>query len=284
VPLAPAAPARMNSASVVADRPRQEPAAAGRPVEVGGARREPGNVGFLLRQDPGDDLGACAGLADRGSGRFESGVASGRADIGIPHQVDRAGRLTAVGRGRCGEAVADFSDGVAPACGHAEHHGEHMIAAAGFGGLAIRPPAGGRAKPAGRRWAAVGRGRRGVAVGVARQPARHAANRRLERGGEEKCHAGERSGRILVAGGEWLRQVVTKIDPPGKVAGIGDAVDLRREASGVDRREHGAQDLFAKHAARHGVVWPIPSDGQDVERRHLAKGDKRIGDGEAGSA
>ena len=105
---------------VVADRSGQEPAAAGGPIEVGGTRREPGHIRFLLRQRAGDDLGACADLADRSSSRFEAGAASGRADVGIPDKVDRAGRPAPVGRGRCGEAVANFSDGVSAAGGDAE--------------------------------------------------------------------------------------------------------------------------------------------------------------------
>ena len=54
---------------------------------------------------------------------------------------------------------------------------------------------------------------------------------------------GERAGRERVLGGEVGRQLVLEVDPPGKVARLGDAVDLRRQPPRVDRLEDGGEQL-----------------------------------------
>lgn len=119
-----------------------------------------------------------------------------------------------VGRGRCCEALDDLVKGAAATCRHAEHHGEYMVAAARRSGLTIWPPALGNAEAKCRGHRAVGRRWRGIVVGMACQPARDAADGRLERGRRDKRHHGHRPGIIFVPVKERLRQIVVQNNLP----------------------------------------------------------------------
>ncbi len=90
-------------------------------------------------------------------------------------------------------------------------------------------------------------------------------------------HAGNRTDgqgpAVLLVGGE--------IDRVGQIGGIGDAVDLPRQAAILDRRQHGREHLVAKeiHVGMTEVVGRPQRQVNDVARGDMTKMDELVGDG-----
>jgi hypothetical protein len=264
---------------VVADRAGHDPAAAGRPVEIGRAGDEPRDVAAALRQDACENLRLHAGGLDRPHRALYGAAAGPRADIAVGEKVDRAPRPAAVRPCRRLEGPQDLRDGIPAAGRDAEHRRQQGAGAANFEQFALLAPAVPAAEADGRRRRTVGAGRAEVAVARRIEPVRPAALH----GGVEHRHARERAGgkleHLLLR--QFGGQFGGVIDPPGKAAGVDDLVDLRSEPTGVDGPQDRLQDLGAEAADGHALVAVLPGKHEHVARRHLPQRRVGVGDGKA---
>ena len=261
---------------IFADRAGPDRALAARPVEVGRPGHQASHVILPLRKRATDDLCLDAETVEFFNHGRECGAAGRGADVAVGDEVDRPRRLRAVGRSRRIQCPDHFRHRVPPTGCHTQHHREQITAATRIHGIAVRSPACCATKALGGTGHTVGIKRPPVAVGLRIEPggARVAQHRLVEHG-----HAGERAGgkliKLLIL--ERRGDLLGEVDPPGKVARIGDAVDLRRESSALDRPQHRQQQIAAKRFHIDAFRAALPGQHEHVDRRHAAQGGKGIG-------
>ena len=244
------------------------------PDEVRRPGHESGDVLLLHRQRPFEPFPQNPVPGELLDDRDEVVAARRRTDVAVDGEVDRADREGPVGRGRRCQRRDHLGDGVRFAVGDAEHRGQKVTRAPRLEHLARRAPAIPRPEAL---------CLTGDAVVGERPPIEVAADLdigRLPRHDGRILHGepGERCrGQVIVA--HQLRgELVLEVDPPRKVGGIDDLVDLRRQPPTIDRLEDGAKQFLSERADRDCLPAPFPGEHENVDRRDVSQRDPGIGD------
>ena len=264
---------RSVAGEIFTDRAGEDGARTRIPIEGRCPGHEPGDVLLLHRQRPCEPFPHHPVPGELLDDRDEVVAARRRADVAVDGEVDRAAGAGPVGRGRRCQRRDHLGDGVRLPCGDAEHRGQEVARAPRLEQLARRAPAVPRSEALRRTGDAFVGERPIVEVAadleIGRLP-RH-DGRILHRQPGEGCR-----GQVIVA--DQLRgELVHEVDPPGKVGGIDDLVDLRRQPPPVDRLEDGAEQLLSECADRDRLPAPFPGEHENVDRRDASQRDPGIG-------